>query len=156
MLLRNIFPAIFSLNASIGTVIVKNFTEEVLPDQKTLLGNIFPVIFSLNASHQQLWYKLLIIPGNFEQVSEIKQTLNLCILVTPKQVLWQTVKIQMQFCKSGNFREIYIFTISAKRHICDAKSLRLGHDLPISVNDRVLSPFREDFIFAKLRMCEVS
>ena len=27
--------------------------------------------------------------------------------------------------------------------------MRLGHDLPISVSDRVISPFREDFIFTK-------
>ena len=54
------------------------------------------------------------------------------------------------YCKSGNFRENFIFANSVKRHICDAKNLRLGHDLPISVNDRVISPFREDFIFTKL------
>ena len=36
---------------------------------------------------------------------------------------------------------------SVKRHICDAKNSRLGHDLHISVNDRVISVFREDFIF---------
>ena len=30
--------------------------------------------------------------------------------------------------------------------------MRLWHDLPISVNDRVISPFREDFIFTKLRI----
>ena len=33
-----------------------------------------------------------------------------------------------------------------ERHIWDAKKSRLGHDLPISVNDRVISPFRQDFI----------
>ena len=57
-------------------------------------------------------------------------------------------------CKSGNFRENFIFAICVKRHICDAKKSRLGHDLPISVNGRVISPFREDFIFTKLRICE--
>ena len=30
------------------------------------------------------------------------------------------------------------------------------HDLPISINDILISPFREDFIFTKLRLCEVS
>ena len=29
------------------------------------------------------------------------------------------------------------------------------HDLHISVNDRMISPFREDFIFTKLRLREV-
>ena len=31
------------------------------------------------------------------------------------------------------------------------KNSQLGQDLPISVIDRVISPFREGFIFAKLR-----
>ena len=31
--------------------------------------------------------------------------------------------------------------------------MRLGHDLPISVNDRVIAQSREDFIFTKLRIC---
>ena len=48
------------------------------------------------------------------------------------------------------------FANSVKRHICNVKKLRLGHDLLISVNDRVNSPFREDFIFTKLCICEVS
>ena len=30
------------------------------------------------------------------------------------------------------------------------------HDLLISVNYRMISPFREDFIFTQLRICEVS
>ena len=29
-------------------------------------------------------------------------------------------------------------------------------DLPSSVNDRVIAPFRDDFIFTKLRICDVS
>ena len=40
--------------------------------------------------------------------------------------------------------------ISVKRHVCDAKNSRLGHDLHISVNNRVISAFHEDFIFTKL------
>ena len=44
-------------------------------------------------------------------------------------------------CKYGNFRENFIFANSFKRHICDVKNSRLGHDLPISVNDRVISAF---------------
>ena len=53
-----------------------------------------------------------------------------------------------EYCKFGNFRENFIFANSINRHICDVK--------PSSVNDRVISPFREDFIFTKLRICEVS
>ena len=37
-----------------------------------------------------------------------------------------------------------IFARSVKRYICGVKNLRLGHDLPISVNDRVISPFHEE------------
>ena len=50
------------------------------------------------------------------------------------------------YCKSGNFSKNFIFANSVKRHICDAKNSRLGHDLPISVKDLVISAFREDFI----------
>ena len=34
--------------------------------------------------------------------------------------------------------------------------MQLGHDLLISVNDRVKSRCSEDFILMKLRICEVS
>ena len=54
---------------------------------------------------------------------------------------------QPVYCKSGNFRESFVFAISVKSHICGVKKSRQGHDLPISVNDRVISAFREDFIF---------
>ena len=60
------------------------------------------------------------------------------------------------FCKSRNFCDNFIFANSVKRHICDAKNSRQGHDLHKPVNDRVISAFREDFIFTKLRICEVS
>ena len=56
------------------------------------------------------------------------------------------------YCKSGNF----IFANNVKRRICHAKNLRLGYDFPISVNNRVISPFCKDFIFTKLRICKVS
>ena len=59
-----------------------------------------------------------------------------------------------EYCTSGNFRENFIFANSVKRHIYDVKYSRLGHDFSISVNDRVISPFREEFVFTKL--CEVS
>ena len=56
------------------------------------------------------------------------------------------------YCKSGNFRDNFIFANRVKRHICDVKNLRLGHDLPISVNDGVFSALHEDFVsrFAKI------
>ena len=60
------------------------------------------------------------------------------------------------YCKFGNFREKFILANSVKRHICDVKTFRFGHDLLISVNDRVILPFLEAFIFTKLRICEVS
>ena len=62
----------------------------------------------------------------------------------------------LRYCKSGNFRETFIFANGVKRHICEAENSRLGHDLHISVNDKVISALREDFIFTKLRICEVS
>ena len=54
----------------------------------------------------------------------------------------------MKYCKSGNFRENFIFANSVKRHICDIKNSQLGYDIPISVKDRVISPFCEGFIFS--------
>ena len=45
----------------------------------------------------------------------------------------------------------FIFMNHIKRHFCDVKNSRLGHDLPISVKDRVISLFRENFVFTKLR-----
>ena len=60
------------------------------------------------------------------------------------------------YCKSGNFRENFIFVNSVKRHTCDIKNSRLGQDLPISVINSVISRFQEDFIFTKLCICEVS
>ena len=64
--------------------------------------------------------------------------------------------IKLKYCKFGNFRENIIFANSVKRHIRDVENSLQEHDLPISVNDRVISPFREDSIFTELRICEVS
>ena len=44
-----------------------------------------------------------------------------------------------------------ILAKGVKRHICDVQTLRLRHDLTISVNDRVVLPFREGLIFKKLK-----
>ena len=52
---------------------------------------------------------------------------------------------------SETFRENFIFANGVKRHICDVKYSQQRHDLPISVNNRVITPFREGFIFTKLR-----
>ena len=73
-------------------------------------------------------------------------------------MLWaHTVYKQFQnTVNSEIFARIFIFANSVKRHICDVKIFRLVHDLlitlhVISVNYREISPFREDFIFTKLR-----
>ena len=54
--------------------------------------------------------------------------------------------------KFGYFRKNFTLAYSVKRHICDAQSSRLRNNLHISVNDRVISLFREGFIFTKLRI----
>ena len=54
------------------------------------------------------------------------------------------------YCKFGNFCENFIFVNSVKRHICHIQNSWLKHDLPASVNDRVIPPFLEDFIFMEL------
>ena len=55
--------------------------------------------------------------------------------------------IHFLYCRFGNFCKNFIFTKCIKRHISDVKNSRLRHDLPISINDRVILPFREGFIF---------
>ena len=44
------------------------------------------------------------------------------------------------YSKFRNFLENFIFANRVKRHIFDVKKSGTGHDLPISVNDRVISP----------------
>ena len=60
------------------------------------------------------------------------------------------------YCKFGTFCANFIFVKSVKIQICHIKNPRLEHDLLISVNDRVILPFRKGFIFTKLRIREVS
>ena len=43
------------------------------------------------------------------------------------------------YCKFGNFHDNFIFANCIKRHSCDVKNLPLGHDLPSSVNDKMIS-----------------
>ena len=59
-------------------------------------------------------------------------------------------------CQFRYFRKKFVFANSVIRHICHIKNSQLGHDLPTSVNNRMISLFRECFIFTKLRRCEVS
>ena len=56
---------------------------------------------------------------------------------------------QSEYCKFENFYENFIFANSIKRHICDVKNSQPGDYLPSSVNKRMISPFRESFIFKK-------
>ena len=56
------------------------------------------------------------------------------------------------YCKFRNFRDIFIFANGIKTHICHFKNHDKGYDgSPTSVNDRVIPPFCEGFIFPKLR-----
>ena len=53
----------------------------------------------------------------------------------------------MLYCRFGNFRENFIFVNS----ISDVENSRLRQYLPISINDRVILPFREGFkVLAKI------
>ena len=58
------------------------------------------------------------------------------------------------YCKSRNFRENYNFAYNVKRQVWDVKNPRMVHDLPTSVNGRVISIFPEGFISTKLRICK--
>ena len=58
----------------------------------------------------------------------------------------------MKYCKSGNFREHFIFANSVKDILSTYKKSRLWHDLSIPVIDRAVSQFHEDFIFMKLHI----
>ena len=49
------------------------------------------------------------------------------------------------YCKFGNFQENLVFVNSVKRHNCNIKYSQLWHDLPILVNDRVISSLHEGF-----------
>ena len=56
----------------------------------------------------------------------------------------------------GNFRKNFIFVNIVKRHICDVQNSQPSHDLPISVNHKVILQFHEglfsrNFAHAKFR-----
>ena len=59
------------------------------------------------------------------------------------------------YCKFRDFGENFIFVNSVKRHICEVKNTQLRHDLPASVNDRVILPFREGYIFTYAKFHEI-
>ena len=64
--------------------------------------------------------------------------------------------VKYMYCKFRNNCENFIFANSVKTNIFDIQNWRQELDLPIPVNDRVISPILEDFIFVKLPICEVS
>ena len=59
--------------------------------------------------------------------------------------------ILISYCRFGNFCGNFIFANCIKRHHSDVKNSQLRLDLPISINDRVILPFCEGFIFRILR-----
>ena len=69
-----------------------------------------------------------------------------------RRKLKKQLKLYFRF---GNFRKNFIFANSIKRHISTVKNSRLRQDLPISINDRVMLPFRKGFIFTKLRFAKL-
>ena len=58
------------------------------------------------------------------------------------------------YCKFRIFHEGFIFKNSVKRHACHVKNSLLRYDLPVSVNNSVISPLHEDLIFTKLGICK--
>ena len=56
----------------------------------------------------------------------------------------------MLYMKIKKIRNNFIFTNNFKRNICDIKNSQLEHDLHTSLKDRLVSPFSDCFIFAKL------
>ena len=72
-----------------------------------------------------------------------------------RSVQWvHSVLIRANTVNSETFAIILFSRISLKDIFATFKNLRQGHDLPISVNSRVLLSFRESFIFTKLRLWE--
>ena len=63
-------------------------------------------------------------------------------------------RLTKTYSKFGNFQESFIFANSIQRHIRDVRNWQIGHDIPISVNDRVILPFREGLNFTKQRICK--
>ena len=66
--------------------------------------------------------------------------------------LCKTKKATFKYCKHRQVRKNFILVKSVERHICDVINSWLQHNLPTSIHDRAISPFREDFIFRKLHI----
>ena len=62
----------------------------------------------------------------------------------------------MSYCKIRNFRDNFIFANSVKTHICDVRFSGQERDLPLSVNERVISPICEGFIFMKRSFTKIN
>ena len=50
------------------------------------------------------------------------------------------------YCRFENFLENFIFVNNVKRLISDVKNSQLRQDLPISIYDKVVLPFRESLL----------
>ena len=61
------------------------------------------------------------------------------------------VFLDLNTVNSEIFARILFSRITLK-HDCGVKNWGLEHDLPTSVHDRVISTFRENLIFTKLRI----
>ena len=79
------------------------------------------------------------------------------ITATSLKMLWKNLysvkcydKLNMNVFTLSLWENIWWGLIYFDQFICDQKS-RLGHDLPILVNGRVILPFREDFIITNFR-----
>ena len=60
-------------------------------------------------------------------------------LVGPNDRNWYKGKKLLMCCKFENFRHNFTFANSDKKHICGVKKSQLWHDLPLSVNNIMIS-----------------
>ena len=111
----------------------------IIDSQLYILLTVYLKMFHWN--EMLTWW----LPGcNFNWKSMCKQN------IPSSDCSW--LSLIKNYCKSGNLCENFIFANSVKRHTCDVKNPRLGHDLPISVMDSVIWRFGKDFNFTKLRI----
>ena len=76
--------------------------------------------------------------------------------ITLKRWLVSSCKYSLYSVKSENFARISFLRIKLKYMFAMLNNSRLVHDLPTSVKTKVISQFREDFIFVQLREYIVS
>ena len=91
-----------------------------------------------------------------QRENSIPPTNKVCGGYNNKNLAYPYRRYGLYTVNSEFFERILFSRNSFKRHICDAKKSQLVQDLPILVNDRVISPFCEGFIFMKLGRCEDS